>query len=286
MKKNIYYLVFVTFLILITFLYKTQLFMNMTQIVSTILYSYIPTLFPIFILTNCFVGLNGIQYLTSLLNRIKINGIMVLFFIISLLGGAPLVASVAHTLYEKKAIDEQGMQTILSLFSLPSIAFILITLTYFNKISLIAFSIYLSTFILVVFLKKNKFQTIPFNFSECNLPKIIKQSIMQSVIALIIISGTVILFSLPTVIIQLSSVEMNLFLGGLLEFSYPSTILARFEGSRLICSILTIILIFGGLSSLIQVTSLADQVKINFKKYFLVKLVHIFLALFILFLIF
>lgn len=281
-------------IIIINVLLLIELFINKTLIINTIGYSLniwitsiIPSLFPIFIISELLINYNIINYIPNIIKNIfkylfNINDNELTIFLISLISGFPSSSVNTKIMYDKKLLNIDECNHILMFTHFGNPIFILTTigLIFFNNELLgkiIFISHYLSNFILGILLRNfndnkkeiniNKNNNITNNFGI-----IFINSIKHTIDTLLTILGTLTCFLIISNII-INRLNLNsynsIIIKSLLEITMGIKELSILNIKDIYKVVLTtIFLSFGGLSIHMQVISQICYTKIKYK-YFL-----------------
>lgn len=184
-----------------------------------------------------------------------------------------------------KQIEKKEAQRIINSIFFPSISFLFIIInSNLNNTELFTYlilSIYLSGFISLYLssLKNNEeiklitFKETLNNIKEKNhqfvLAKDLKETISYSFNTLINILGTIVLFTIPSNIINtFTSSNYSYLLTGLMEFSMPSIELSLLNvNKKSIILMLSIILSFSSLSSIMQANLFINDANLDSKQF-------------------
>lgn len=278
-----------------------------TKTLITFSKTILPSLFP-FLILNQLIIKSGIidligyffQYISYPLFKISGKGASII--LIGLLNGFPSSAIYTSIMLKNNQIEKKEAQRLINSIFFPSISFIFIIIksninnnTLFTYLTL---SIYLSGFIFLYFSSlrlKEETKLITFKETISNikeksnrfiLAKDLKETISYSVNTLINILGTIVLFSIPSNIIN-SFIHSNYsyLLKGLIEFSIPSIELSLLDiNKKSITLILSIILSFSSLSSIMQANLFISESNLNTKQFITNRILISFTTIFILYL--
>lgn len=280
-------------IIFINIILLIELFINKELIINTIGYSLniwvtsiIPSLFPIFIISELLINYNIINYIPKFIKNIfkflfNINDNELTIFLISLISGFPSASVNTKIMHDKKLLNIDECNHILMFTHFGNPIFILTTigLIFFNNelLGIIIFiSHYLSNFILGILLRNfnnnksiinNKNNNITNNFGT-----IFINSIKHTIDTLLTILGTLTCFLIISNII-VNRLNLNSYnsviIKSILEITMGIKELSILNIKDIYKVVLsTIFLSFGGISIHTQVISQICYTKIKYK-YFL-----------------
>lgn len=253
---------------------------------STIL----PSLLPFLILNQLIIKIGIIDLIGYLFQYIsyplfKISGKGASIILIGLLNGFPSSAIFTSLMIKDKQIEKKEAQRIINSIFFPSISFLFIIIkANLNNPMLFTYlilSIYLSGFIFLYFssfkvkedIKLTTFNETLNNIKEKSnhfvLVKELKETISYSFNTLINILGTIVLFTIPSnIITSLTLSNYSYLLKGMIEFSMPSIELSLLNiNKESIILILSIILSFSSLSSIMQANLFINDANLNSKQF-------------------
>lgn len=283
------------FMIIILLYLLFNIITDKTLIYNTIKYStniwfnnLVPSLFPMFIISELLIKYNFGYYITAYLNKylnkiLGISGNNILLLILAILSGFPSSAKNIKTMYNNNEIDENEASILLTFTHFSNPIFIISTITSFlnNNITLsiiILISHYLGNFIILLFVRKklNNKQII-FNKS-IYLSSVLITSINNAINTLLLILGTITFFSLITNIITSNlnlSIQTNLLIKGLLEITQGLEMLGHLNINNIYKVIIaSMFLSFGGFCIHLQVISQIIDTKISYQKFLVARIFH------------
>lgn len=264
MKKLILFLPILLFVL--TLLHLNQVSQNTYNTIQNLIISFIPTLYPTLLLINL-LGTNGsLDYFFKLVKNpylIRIVLIALLFFV-----GVPSSTELISNLNKKGLLSNDESQLLMENFSYPSFAFIygvlgknLVSTKFLLIIIFVPLIVGLTNY-LIKYRKLNK--TIEYiKEQNINTPifTAVQDAIIKTTKSLVLVMGTMILFSLPLSFITIDNNYYYLFTG-LLEFSY-STFFLSFSNSLADFWIIASILSFTSLSMFMQIKCLYPKLKLK-----------------------
>lgn len=295
MKKNNIILI----LLLITVF---EILTNSNAIMDCVKYSIdiwknnlFPSLFPFFVISSLLIDNGIVEAISNISNGFfnklfKINSSSVFIFLMSMFSGFPSSAKYIKELNDKKLINKSDAEKIIlfSHFANPMFIIGTIAFSFLNNKSyaiIILFSHYIINFIIGIFLR---------NYNPNNNTNIIKdtkkipfgisltKAILNSINTLLLILGTITFFLIITTIIS-ENINLNKYieaiLYGLIEMTQGLKYISMLDiSTRLKCTIITMLLSFGGLSVHLQTFSIINELKLNYKNYLLSRLIHTLLS--------
>ncbi len=225
----------------------------------------------------------------------KISPNTFFIFIMALFTGFPSGSKYALDLYNKNLITKEDINKIMlfSHFSNPLFIIGTIGLTFLNnkKMGLIILiSHYLANIIVGLifrnkFISKNNSKQINTN-KQLPFGSILTTSIVSSIETLLLVLGTVIIFSIVSNIIDINPI-VNTIISGLLEMCNGLKKVSLLNISLLYKVILSCFFIsFGGFSIHLQNFAILSELKINYKYYFLSRILQGIISILIIYFIF
>lgn len=290
-------------IVIITLFFLIEIFTNKNLIFNTISFSLdiwvnnlIPSLFPMFILSDILITYNFVKYIPKWFINIfsylfNIKKECTLVFFLSMLSGFPTNAKNIRKLYDMNIINGREASHMLMFTHFSNPLFILGTLSIFflnnKKLGIIILlSHYLSNFIIGVIVRKlNNISNSTSNEQEKNLHlgPIFVNAIKSSIDTLLLILGTLTCFLMISSII-INRFDLNsynsLLIKSILEITMGLKELSLFSFSNLTKVILSsCILSFGGLSVHMQVISQLIDTDISYKSFFIGRILQVFISL-------
>ena len=291
--------------IIITLFFLVELFINKNLVFNTINFSLdiwvnnlIPSLFPMFILSDILITYNFVKYIPKWFINIfsylfNIKKECTLVFFLSMLSGFPINAKNIKKLYDMNIINGKEASHMLMFTHFSNPLFILGTLAIFflnnKKLGIIILlSHYLSNFIIgIIFRKLNTISSSISNEQEKNLHfgPVFVNAIKSSVDTLLLILGILTCFLIISTII-INRFDLNsynsLLVKSILEITMGLKELSLFNFSDLTKVVLSsCILSFGGLSVHMQVVSQLIDTDISYKYFFVGRVFQVVISLFI-----
>ncbi len=290
-------------IVIITLFFLIEIFTNKNLIFNTISFSLdiwvnnlIPSLFPMFILSDILITYNFVKYIPKWFINIfsylfNIKKECTLVFFLSMLSGFPTNAKNIRKLYDMNIINGREASHMLMFTHFSNPLFILGTLSIFflnnKKLGIIILlSHYLSNFIIGVIVRKlNNISNNTVNEKEKKLyfGPIFVNAIKSSIDTLLLILGTLTCFLIISSII-INRFDLNsynsLLIKSILEITMGLKELSLFRFSNLTKVILSsCILSFGGLSVHMQVISQLIDTDISYKSFFIGRILQVFISL-------
>ena len=290
-------------IVIITLFFLIEIFTNNNLIFNTISFSLdiwvnnlIPSLFPMFILSDILITYNFVKYIPKWFINIfsylfNIKKECTLVFFLSMLSGFPTNAKNIRKLYDMNIINGREASHMLMFTHFSNPLFILGTLSIFflnnKKLGIIILlSHYLSNFIIGVIVRKlNNISNNTVNEKEKKLyfGPIFVNAIKSSIDTLLLILGTLTCFLIISSII-INRFDLNsynsLLIKSILEITMGLKELSLFSFSNLTKVILSsCILSFGGLSVHMQVISQLIDTDISYKSFFIGRILQVFISL-------
>ena len=265
----------------------------------------LPALLPFLILNQLLIKLGIIDLLAYFLQFIsyplfKISGKGASIIIIGLLNGFPSSAIFTSIMLKENQVDKQEAQRLINCIFFPSISFLfaIIKTNLANNylFILLIISLYLTGFLLLYLSSfkvqnNSQFITLKETINSINLKlskfvfiKELKETIIYSFNTLINILGIIIIFQIPCQILDdIINTNNSYLFKGLIEFSMPSIQLSLLDISKKrITLLLSVILSFSSLSSIMQANLFINEVSLNSKQFILNRILSSIISLFIL----
>lgn len=260
--KKIIILLFLTLFLLNIFRYNDIVTLSSLKALELWRVRLFPSLFIMFIVNDLIINTD--------IFKIKNNN--TLAFSLSLFSGTPTNAYIIKELYINNRISLNSANKLLlyTYFSNPLFLYNILS-TIFNKT--IVFKIilihYISNIIISFFIKKETTYNNGNETTNLKVTKILEQSIKKSINTLLMILGTVTFFMiLSNLTIKLFSLNiyLEILLKGLLEITQSLNELAAITLNLELKQLLALTIIsFGGISIHMQVYSILNETKINYK---------------------
>ncbi len=296
MKKANYY--FTLFLVLFTTVFA---FFNMFSIVETsshvitILYTnLIPSLLPFMILISLCISLGLIHILSYFIQFVfcplfHLTPIMSSLYFISFFCGYPTNAKMIKEAYLLHYITLDELQHLLSIASFSSLSFIFVSLSIHTPYCYIVYISHILPSLLKALTYKHNYHYLSFQSMiayiktpDISFVKALKQSISTSFQAFIFIAGYMLVFQFlsKSISFLFPHPVIFAFIQGLLEFSSGSLKLLQ-SNHIMIYPLISFLLSFSGISVLMQIDNILDEIPYRFKDVFFSRLQHAFLSFFI-----
>jgi len=297
MKKNLYNIL--TIFILIIVLIFILVFSD--EVIISVLYALeiwkkniIPSLFPIFIVTDLLISYGFIDILGKLSKNItskllNLPGETSFVIIGSMLSGFPSSAKYIKELLDNKNITYKQAQYLLSFTHFPNPLFVIgIVGEKLLKNKLIGIciliSIILGNILIAILLKEKNTISIIKNtqntskFKNDNFITILTTSILKTINTLLLLLGIITTFLVISTIINNIINKDSIFtimISGILEMTQGINYISLENMNILIKSIIiTCFISFGGISIHLQVISIISCEKIKYSKYLISRIFH------------
>jgi len=289
MKKANYY--FTLCLVLFTTIFS---FINMFQIVKVsmnviqiVLNNLLPSLLPFMILISLCLSLGLFQLLSYFIQFLftplfHLSPHMASLYFVSFFCGYPTNAKVIKESYDLGYINLKQLQHLLSIASFSSLSFIFVSLQLPLTQSIMIYICHIIPSLIKAFFYKDtiqfmKFDTVIYHLKNPHMTFVeaLKKSILSSLNAFIFILGYMLVFQFIGYSLH-SFIDHPFLLGiiqGCLEFSSGSIQLLQFQ-SFFVNPCVCFFLSFSGLSVLMQVDNILENVPYSFSKYFKDRVIH------------
>lgn len=260
-------LLIILFTICLLLIFSKNVSLITTNVMQNFIINIIPTLAPIMILVNIFTYSGGFLALFNSNNlspktKHLINTLGLI--VIGVLSGTPALANILKE-EKNKSLSKEESDLIMSSFVMPSFPFLLaITINsdwVTNKKILLFIPLIINIFLFLLSYKK-EFLNYKVSKQNNTIDNIMSKAIITTTKSLILMLGSIVLFSLLGEFIAYKCpLPYNLLLHGLIEFSYPLNILLK---SNILINLYFAVLIiaFSSLSLIIQVKLLYKDISI------------------------
>lgn len=260
--KKIIILLFLTLFLLNIFRYNDIVTLSSLKALELWRVRLFPSLFIMFIVNDLIINTD--------IFKIKNNN--TLAFSLSLFSGTPTNAYIIKELYINNRISLNSANKLLlyTYFSNPLFLYNILS-TIFNKTIVFKLILihYISNIIISFFIKKETTYNNRNETANLKVTKILEQSIKKSINTLLMILGTVTFFMiLSNLTVKLFSLNiyLEILLKGLLEITQSLNELAAITLNLELKQLLALTIIsFGGISIHMQVYSILNETKINYK---------------------
>ncbi len=289
MKKiNLIFLLFFFIFMIYSLINIKEINYSTAKTLLTFSKTILPALLPFLILNQLIIKLGIIDLIAYFFQYIsyplfKISGKGASIILISLLNGFPSSAIFTSIMLKNNEITKNEAQRLINYIFFPSFSFLFAILKpnlTLNQFIFLILSLYLTSFsflylssfkvkkeenYLLTF--KETLQIIKLKLTNFNLIKSLQETIKISFNTLINILGIIVIFSIPCLIIQnIISNNYSYFFQGLIEFSMPSIKLSK-SSFKYKTILLSFILPFSGLSSIMQASLFIEDAKLNTKQF-------------------
>ena len=258
-------------LLIFVFLTNPNLIINSVNYsVNIFLTNVVPSLFPFFILADTLINYNYIYFLNKIF-KFKYSHLILL----SLFSGLPSNAKYINNLLENNDIDINDASIMLSVTFFPNPMFVIgsIGSLMLNSIKLgtiILLTIYLSNFIIYLINYKNlNKKNLNLTNKQNNFTTLIKTSVINNTKTLLIILGTIVIFT------TLSNIIFNYIKIPTIYEGIITSIFEMTSGVKKISLVdtniqykiilISVFLSFSGISVLCQAFSILSNYKLNLK---------------------
>ena len=253
---------------------------NLPNLVVTISIVFVKNVFPfLFIMTlinNILIYLNIPYYIY----KVFYNKYLYVF-LLSIMSGAPGNAIIIKEMLEKGFIDIKDANNLLAFtnFNNPLFIYFYLNKIFSNNIVIIKIFIIYYVLNIIIFIFYNKKQNKSYFINDSKNEKLISilpNSINKTISAMVNIYATIVLFY----IISNMLIPGNTVFKGLIEITQGLIALSNLNLSLKVKELLTlVILIFGGLSIHIQVANVLNDYNIDYKNFYLAKIIMIVLSI-------
>ena len=288
MKKNIFCIIIILFLF-INFIFNTQILIDSTNN-SIIVFknNLLPTIFPIFIISDLLINYNFNIYINELFYKLfyklfRLNKSCCFIFILGMITGYSNIFNIILNLYNQKYINNIMVNKIILFtnFINPIYLISILSIILNFKLAVIILLISIVSNIIIGIIYKNynvtndisniKYENI--NFFVC-----LTNSIKKNINNLIIILGINIFISIISNIIFNNNL-ICIFFKGLLDFTNGLSLINNLSfNTKIVFS--TIFISFGGINSHLQCINLLPN--INYSKYLKARFLQVIISLIIL----
>lgn len=260
-------LLIILFTICLLLIFSKNVSLITTNVMQNFIINIIPTLAPIMILVNIFTYSGGFLALfnsNKLSSQAKhlINTLGII--VIGVLSGTPALANILEE-EKNKSFSKEENDLIMSSFVMPSFPFLLAIAINsdlaINKKILLFVPLIINSFLFLLSYKK-EFLNYEVLKQNTNIDNIMSKAIITTTKSLILMLGSIVLFSLLGEFISYKCPSPYKFLlHGLIEFSYPLNILLK---SNILINLYFAVLViaFSSLSLIIQVKLLYKDISI------------------------
>lgn len=273
-------------IIIYIFLSNPSLIINsVNKGINIFVRNVLPSLFSFFVLTDILAYFNYFDNLKKII-RFKYSDI----FVVSLISGLPANAKYVRDLLNNKMISIHDASIVMSSTYFPNPMFVLgvvsVFLNCFTSSIKILLICYLSNFIVYLFNYKSLSNNNSFNKkSKTSFFNLLRESIINNSNNLLVIMGSIILFSVITSILNnylnLSDITTSI-LNSVMEITNGINLLSKLNINTKHIYILIIgALNFSGLSVLIQSFGILSPYKLNLKIFFINKLLIVLVGILI-----
>ena len=286
--KN-YLCIFILLILFFCFIFNTNMLIESTNIsIINFKNSILPTLFPIFILSDLLINYNFCDIINNLFYNFfyklfKINKNCCFIFIISMLTGYSNTFNIILSLYNKKYINDKMVNKIILFTNFINPLYLISILSIILNIKfafIILFIMYISNIIIGIIFRNyslsNDINNI--NYNNDSLFICLNKSIKKNINIILVILGINIFITIISNILLNNSL-IGIFLKGILDFTNGLSLINILSfKTKIIFSI--IFISFGGINSHLQCINLLPFT--NYKKYLISRLLQILISIIIL----
>lgn len=277
-------LIFFILVLIVIFFDNYQFLSSLTFDISKIfLLRVFPFLFIMMVLNNLLISLNFPYYL----NKIFKNNI-VYIFIMSLLSGSPINAVILKEMLDNKMIREKDASIILAFttFNNPLFLYNYFHLIFHNNLIIIKLFIFIylgNIFIFLIFKKHLGKTRNSYSYEKVSLSKAINAAIHKAITNLLNIFAIITFFYLLASILSPRLDILSTLFKGLLEITQGLNALVDLRLSTKIKELLVLVILgFAGLSIHMQISLILKNYNINYKYFYLSRLILILIPFLIL----
>lgn len=288
-------------IVMLSFITLILIILNKSLISKTIITSFsiwfntlVPSMFPMFILSDILITYNFTNYippkLINIISKIfKISNNAVLIILLSMVSGFPTNAINIKNAIDNKLISKEEGEHLLLFNHFANPLFILETVGVFylnnNKYGIIILISHIISNIIIGIIFRNKSSYSPNNYiskttKSQSFGTTLSNSIKKTINSLLIISGTVTLFLiLSTLIINIFNLNnyLSILVQGILEMTMSLSTLSQTNINDIIKVVIsTMIISFGGLSIHLQVITVLDNIK--YKNYLIGRIIQMIIS--------
>ena len=289
MKKANYY--FTLFLVLFTTFFS---FVNMFQIVKVsanviqiVFTNLLPSLLPFMILISLCLSLGIFQIFSYFIQFIfsplfHLTPHMSSLYFVSFFCGYPTNAKIIKESYELGYINLSQLQHLLSIASFSSLSFIFVSLHLPIRSAFLIYICHIVPSIIKALFYKEDYQFMTFKETLYHLKnphmsfvEALKQSILSSLTAFIFILGYMLVFQFLGYSLHffIKNPFIQSIIQGVLEFSSGSIQLLQYK-HFFVYPFISFYLSFSGLSVLMQVDNILENIPYSFSKYLKDRIIH------------
>ena len=274
-KKNINILfnLIIFYLIFKVFFNNTLFYNSIILSLKMFIYKVFPFLFIMMILNKMLISFNFPYYLNKIFKKKEIY-----IMIMSMLSGSPINAIILNDYLKNKQINEKSASITLmfTTFNNPLFLYNYFLSNFTKKDTFILMSIIYISNIIIYLIFKNKIVIDTNNkFINYNIKNELFNNIYNSLESLIKIMGKIIFFKVITDLLFINESYFTSLLKGLIELTTGLNSLNNFPYSLLKKIIALTIISFASLSIHMQISIILDNYKINYKYFYLSRILLI-----------
>ena len=298
------------FISIIIFIFLFEIFDHSNTIINTVykstsiwFYNIVPTILPIYIIVDLLINYNTIEYLSNIFGKFmekffKMKRETSFVFLLSIISGFPSNSKYIKSLLEDNIINTKEANKLLMFthFSNPLFIIETIGVTFLNnkRIGILILIVHYLTNLIIGFINRNyyvnlKVQKVQSKKNRTSFVNTLTNSIYNTIEILFLLYGIITIFMIITTIIKENipiNNNINSYLCGLLEMTQGIYYVSSLNIPISIkASIMTFFISFGGFSIHMQVFSILSNYNLQYKDYFLSRIVHALISSSIIFLI-
>lgn len=283
---------------LLILFFLLEIFNHSSIIINTIyqssyiwFYNIVPTLFPIYIITDLLANYNGFYYLSKLFGKFmekvfKMKKETSFIFLLSIISGFPSNSKYIKMMLDNKTINIKEANKLLTFTHFSNPLFIIesigINFLHNKKIGLLILVIHYITNIIIGFFYRNYYvnldSIIILKKDKESFVNCLTNSIYKTIKILLLLFGIITFFMLITSILK-TNLKINSFIlniiCGLLEMTQGIYYIASSNINIILkASIITFFLSFGGISIHMQVFSILKDYNLKYSNYLLARIFH------------
>ncbi len=287
--KNFIIIIFLLVMMSLILLYPETSIETVLSGTSIFIKNVFPSLFPFFIITDLLSEYNFIKIITNhtrFLNKIlKINKNSSYALIFSMISGFPSGAKLTKELLDKNLISLEEAQNLIRFTHFSNPIFIIgtvgsILLKNGNLALIILVSHFLGNFVMAILINERtkELRGIETEENHKSFITVLNNSITKTFNTLMLLLGIIITFLLIVSFINKlfnPNIYLKIIINGILEMTSGITLVSHSPFNLVTKGlIITIFLSFGGLSIHLQVMSILEDTKIEYKSFFKARILH------------
>lgn len=273
---NILGIFIVIIFIILSFFFHNIVYTSLIESAQIFLYKVFPFLFIMMIFNKLLMLLNFPYYFSKLIPNPYLY-----IFIMSALGGSPINAIILDNFLKNKYLTEQEASLVLSFTTLNNPLFLYnylqLIFTSQNVVFKIMLYLYLSNILILIFISiKNHKSKWQLSYQKIKLKSEFIDTIKSSIFNLISIFAIIAFFKLLCDITLQETNIYTIIAKGLIEITQGLNSLINFAINNQIKQFIVLtIIIWGGFSIHIQISNILNEYNINYKYFYLSRLILI-----------